>query len=141
MKFNTKTRYGLRTMLELALNENGEAGIFQKDIAENQNVSVKYLDHIIAALKAAGLIINVGGKKSGYRLNRQAKDISVYDIYTAFEEELVIIDCLLHWSHCPNKQHCVMKDYWSELNQTIRSSMESMNLKVLAKQYKYYEKS
>jgi Rrf2 family protein len=136
MKFNTKTRYGLRTMLELALNENGEEGIFQKDIAENQNVSIKYLDQIIAALKAAGLIANVGGKKSGYKLNRPAKDISVYDIYTAFEEELVIIDCLLHGGHCPNKQKCVMRDYWSGLNQTIRSSMESMSIKELASQHK-----
>jgi len=119
-------------MLELALNEKGEEGIFQKDIAENQNVSIKYLDQIIASLKAAGLIANVGGKKSGYKLNRPAKDISVYDIYCAFEEELVIIDCLLHGGHCPNKQKCVMRDYWSDLNQTIRTNMESMNLKELA---------
>ena len=77
MKFNTKTRYGLRTMLELALNAEREEGTFQKEIAENQDVSVKYLDHIIADLKSAGLIVNTGGKKSGDRLNRPPEEISL----------------------------------------------------------------
>lgn len=135
MKFNTKTRYGLRTMLELAVNEDKEEGTFQKEIAENQDVSVKYLDHIIAALKAAGLVVNVGGKKSGYKLNRPAKDITIYDIYVAFEEELAIIDCLLPDGHCPRKQTCVLKDYWCDLNESIRTSMISQNLKDLAVKY------
>ena len=64
MKFNSKTRYGLRTMLELSLRENMGGGILQREIAENQDVSVKYLDQIIASLKAAGLIVNAGGKKA-----------------------------------------------------------------------------
>ena len=132
MKFNTKTRYGVRTMLELALNENREEGTFQKEIAENQDVSVKYLDHIIADLKAAKLIVNMGGKKSGYRLNRPAEEITIYDIYRAFDDELAIIDCLSVDGACPRKQTCVLKDFWCELNLSIRSSMESMNLKKLA---------
>ena len=132
MKFNTKTRYGLRTMLELALNEDKGEGIFQKDIAVNQDVSIKYLDHIIASLKASGLMINVGGKKSGYKLNRPAVEITIYDVYKAFEGDLAIIDCLLVDGTCPRKQQCVLKDYWCELNQSIRSSMESMSIRELA---------
>ncbi len=88
-------------MLELTLQEDSEEGTLQKEIAENQDVSVKYLDHIIADLKAAGLVVNVGGKKSGYRLNKPAEEISIYDIYVAFENELVIIDCLHINGECP----------------------------------------
>ena len=136
MKFNTKTRYGVRTMLELALNEDSDEGTFQKDIAENQEVSVKYLDHIIADLKTAGLVVNTGGKKSGYRLNKPAGEISIYDIYSAFGDELAIIDCLIAGSDCPNKQTCVLKDFWCDLNQSIRKSMESMDLKTLAEKHR-----
>ena len=118
-------------MLELALHADSGEGILQKEIAENQYVSVKYLDHIIVDLKAAGLIANVGGKKSGYRLNKPAEEISIYDIYRAFEDDLAIIDCLLEHGHCPRKNTCMLKDYWHGLNQTIRSSMESQNLKDL----------
>ena len=118
-------------MLELALQTDQKGGILQKEIAENQSVPVKYLDHIIAALKSAGLVANVGGKKSGYKLNRPAEEISILDIYLAFEDDLTIIDCLLPDGHCPRKKACVLKEYWQGLNQTIRISMESQNLKDL----------
>ncbi len=136
MKFNTKTRYGLRTMLELAVNADNDEGTFQKEIAKNQDVSVKYLDHIIADLKAAGLVVNVGGKKSGYRLNKPAEEITIYDIYLAFEDELAIIDCLKIKGECPKEGTCVLKEYWCDLNQSIRSSMVSQNLKELAEKHR-----
>jgi Rrf2 family protein len=136
MKFNTKTRYGLRTMLELTLNAEKEEGTLQKEIAENQDVSVKYLDHIIADLKAAGLIVNAGGKKSGYKLNKPPEKITIYDIYVAFENELLIIDCLHVTGECPKKGTCVLKEYWCDLNQSIKSSMESQNLSELAEKHK-----
>jgi len=136
MKFNTKTRYGLRVVLELALNEGKERGTFQKDIAENQDVSVKYLDQIIASLKKAGLIANIGGKKSGYVLTRPATDINIYDVYAAFENDLAIIDCLLSEGECPKKGSCVLKNYWCELNESIRNSMTAMNIGVLAENHK-----
>ena len=135
MKFNTKTRYGVRVVFELALNVNKEGGTLQKEIAESQDVSIKYLDHIISALKKAGLIINVGGKKSGYVLARPANEITIYDVYSAFEDNLAIIDCLLTEGECPRKGMCVMKDYWCELNETIRNSMKSMNVELMAEKH------
>ena len=126
----------MRTMLELTLNSGRGEGTLQKEIAEHQVVSVKYLDHIIASLKSAGLIVNVRGKKSGYRLNRPAEEISVYDVYAAFEDELAIIDCLLVDGECPKKETCVLKEYWCDLNLSIRTSMESMSLMELAEKHK-----
>ena len=123
-------------MLELTLNAERDEGTLQKEIAENQDVSVKYLDHIIADLKAAGLIVNVGGKKSGYRLNKPAEEITIYDIYVAFEDELTIIDCLHVNGECSRKGTCVLKEYWCDLNQSIRSNMKSKNLKELAEKHK-----
>ncbi len=126
-------------MLELALRADQEGGILQKEIATNQSVPVKYLDHIIAALKSAGLVANVGGKKSGYKLNRPAEEISIFDVYLAFEDDLAIIDCLLADGHCPRKKICVLKDYWQGLNQTIRASMESQNLQDLVEKTRMAE--
>jgi Rrf2 family protein len=135
MKFNTKTRYGVRVVFELALNVNREGGTLQKEIAESQSVSIKYLDHIISSLKKAGLISNIGGKKSGYVLARPANEISIYDVYSAFEDNLAIIDCLLTEGECPRKGMCVMKDYWCDLNETIRNSMMSMNVELMAEKH------
>jgi len=136
MKFNTKTRYGLRVVLELALNADKEGGTFQKDIAENQDVSVKYLDHIISSLKKAELVSNVGGKKSGYVLTRSASDINIYDVYSAFEDDLAIIDCLIADGECRRKGTCVLKDYWCNLNISIKTNMSAMTIGSLADKHK-----
>ena len=135
MKFNTKTRYGVRVVLELALNADLEGGTFQKEIAESQHVSIKYLDQIIASLKKAGLINNAGGKKSGYVLSKPANEITVYDVYSAFEDDLAIIDCLVSDGECPRMGLCAMKDYWGELNETIRNNMQNMNMQLMAEKH------
>ncbi len=131
MKFNTKTRYGLRTMIELAM-INGDGGILQKDISKNQDISMKYLDHIVAHLKAAGLISNVAGKKSGYRLTRNADKISVYDIYRAFDHDLSIIDCLSEEGLCRRDKMCAARDFWDKLNERIIKYMASVRLSDLS---------
>lgn len=131
MKFNTKTRYGLRTMIELAMLE-GDKGILQKDISKKQNISMKYLDHIIAQLKAAGLINNVAGKKSGYKLTRSADKISTYDIYRAFDHNLSIIDCLSEEGLCRRDRICAARDFWDKLNESIINYMDSVRLSDLS---------
>lgn len=127
MKFNTKTRYGVRTMLEIAVN-NSPHGIFQKDISKNQEISNRYLDHIIAALKVAGLITSVKGKKSGYMLTRKPSEISIYDIHKAFEPGINIVDCLAANKQCEQELKCASKRIWDELNKLIVDYLENKTL-------------
>jgi Rrf2 family protein len=115
----------MRAMIELALNWQ-ERGIYQKDIAEKQSISYKYLDHIIAALKAHGLIENVEGKKSGYRLSRSPENITIYDIYKAFEPEIQIVQ------GNDNVKLNAARDLWDGLNKVIKDYLKAHNLKELA---------
>jgi len=136
MKINTKVRYGVRTMVELALEKN-RRGIFQKEISKNQDISIKYLDQIISSLKASGLIQNAGGRKSGYLLTRKPVDISVYDIYKAFESDLRIIDCLGSNPTCSKESQCAAQEFWTGLNGHIIDFLKSETLdKLAAKQEK-----
>jgi DNA-binding IscR family transcriptional regulator len=58
MKFSTRTRYGMRAMIELA-HCYKDKPILLKDISERLGISMKYLDHIISSLKARGLIVRL----------------------------------------------------------------------------------
>lgn len=118
VKINTKTRYGLRAMLEIGLDDTNN-GVFQKDIAKNQNISIKYLDHIINGLKVAGLISNLRGKKSGYVLTRPAEEITIYDIHNAFEPGICVVDCLQGHIDCEKEGSCAAKGFWSGLNDIL----------------------
>ena len=135
MKFNTKTRYGLRTMLELAVNGQ-ENAVYQKEISENQEISFKYLDHLISSLKSAGLIQNSAGRNSGYVLSKDSEKINVYDVYKAFEPELTVLDCLGDDSCCKRQSYCAAKDFWYGLNRVIVEYMESTSLLELSEKQK-----
>ena len=135
MKFNTKTRYGIRTMIELAMHWK-DKGVFQKEISERQEISFKYLDHLISSLKASGLIENAGGRMSGYVLTKDPDDISIYDIYKAFEPELAIIECLTDDSTCMRSRVCATKEFWNGLNKRIIDYLEGTSLQDLAQKQK-----
>jgi Rrf2 family protein len=130
MKFSTKTRYGVRAILEIALNNNPE-GIYQKEIAQNQDISYKYLDQIMNSLKLAGLITKAEGPKRGYILTRKASEITVFDIHTAFEPEICVIDCLAPGFSCDRDKYCVMKGFWGNLNNHIIKYFKSTTIEHL----------
>jgi Rrf2 family protein len=119
-------------MIEIATQTEHNEGVLQKDISKRQVISEKYLDHIIAALKAGGLICNVGGKKSGYKLTVSAKDITVYDIYRAFNPEMAIVNCLNDLFECDIENICAVQSYWSQLNDVIIENMKKTTLSQLA---------
>lgn len=114
-------------MIEIA-RETTQNGIFQKEIAARQNLSFKYLDQIIQALKSAGLITNVHGKKSGYILTRPAEEITLLDIYRAFEPEIQVVDCIGPHYLCMLENHCSAKSFWMGLNNLINNYFQSYTL-------------
>ena len=131
MKINAKMHYGLKTMIELAMNA-GETGMLQKELAVNQCMPNKFLDSVIHALKVSGLIINVAGRKSGYKLARTSSEISVYDVYRAFEPELRIHFCLAGYESCPRSQSCASRLFLCEFNEKMEEYMRSNTIEELA---------
>jgi Rrf2 family protein len=122
-------------MLEIALDDSA-SGVFQKDIAERQKISLKYLDFIIASLKTAGLIVNKRGRKSGYRLSRSPDNIKMLDIYKAFEPGINVVDCISGNFICELEKECAVRDFWSELNNIVINYFESYTLGDLIKKHR-----
>lgn len=120
-------------MVEIALDET-DNGVLQKDIAERQKISVKYLDNIIASLKTAGLIVNSRGRKSGYRLSRKPSKIRVLDIYRAFEPDLIVVDCVSDHYKCTLAKTCGVKTFWKGLNDLIGDYFKDHTLDDLIKE-------
>lgn len=130
MKFSTRTRYGVRAVLEIAMCNNPN-GIYQKEIAQNQDISYKYLDQIINALKVAGIVTKAAGRKSGYILTRKPSEITVYDIHNAFEPGICVIDCLAMNFSCEREKFCSLKGFWGQLNNQIIEYFKSTTIKNL----------
>jgi len=127
MLLNAKTEYALRAMIEINHHE-PSSGILQKEISEVQEIPIKYLDSIITGLRTAGLIVNFSGKSHGYKLSKPPDEVSVYDIYRAFQPELLLVNCLNQRNSCKSIKTCTARDYWTVLNDQITTSMKSATL-------------
>lgn len=79
-------------MLELSTPEARSRLLKSREIAENQNIPLKYLEQIINILKKRGLVISVRGAEGGYRIARDPQEITVFQILTALEGDLSILD-------------------------------------------------
>lgn len=129
MRINTKIRYGLRTMIEIA-QASDKGGILQKDISERQKISFKYLDVIIASLKLKGLISSVSGKGKGYMLAKPPSEITIYDIYTAFDT-VHVVECVHNSLVCKISDTCKANCYWGEFYIDFVSLLQKRTLKEL----------
>ena len=74
MKLSTRTRYGTRALLDLALHTDDNP-IQLKDIASRQNISLNYLEHIIGPLVGSGIIKSTRGVHGGIRLTKKPDQI------------------------------------------------------------------
>lgn len=137
MRVNSKIRYGLRTIIEIASSTDPN-GVLQKDIAKSQHISLKYLDPIISSLKLKGLISNSKGRGSGYKLTRDPKDITMLEIYTAFEQ-IVVIECINNLNFCDRSLHdCKGRNFWQEFKIDFEAILANKNLAQIIEET-YYE--
>jgi Rrf2 family transcriptional regulator, cysteine metabolism repressor len=93
VKLSTRTRYGTRALLELALHKYGEP-VALKDIARQQQISLPYLEHLIAPLIAAGIIRSTKGPKGGIALARKPANIKLIEIIQLLEGSLAPVECV-----------------------------------------------
>ena len=93
MKISTKGRYGLRALIDLAMNS-GEGCVSLSEISQRQDLSLNYLESIFASLKRAGIVIGIAGAQGGYVLAKPAEEITLRDIMTVLEGDMSVYDNL-----------------------------------------------
>ena len=127
MKISTKGRYGLRVMLDLAVYGN-EKFVSLTDVANRQDVSLKYLESIISSLKNAGLVKSTRGKSGGYRLTKTPAEYTVGEILKSAEGNLSPVSCLGEGASCPHAGECLSLPVWEGLDKVIDNYLENITL-------------
>jgi len=134
MKYSTATRYGLRIMVYLGVNY-GSGPIQLSEIAEHEDVSVKYLEQIVRKLMPSSLIQSVRGAKGGYKLTKEPAEISVKDIFCALEDGCEPIACLKTGQECSRVGLCSTIDLWEGLQEVIENYLLKISLADLVRNY------
>lgn len=133
MKFSTKSRYGLRLMVELALNYSAEEPLPLSDIAQKQNLSEGYLEQLITSLRKSDLVHSVRGARGGYLLSRPPAEITAGDVIRALEGPLAPTDCVREDcpEPCERADICVTRHLWERVKNEISNVLDSTTLEDL----------
>lgn len=135
MKITTKGRYALRMMLEFALHPDEHTKISQ--VAERQQISVKYLEQIVTVLCKAGYVKSTRGAQGGYRLSKRPEDYTVGQILRLMEGSLAPVSCLDdEVNQCGRSDCCAALYVWKELNDAINSVVDHVTLADLVNEQK-----
>ena len=127
MRITTKSRYATRMILDIA--QYGRQGpVHSRDIAERQDISLKYLEKLIRMLRNAGFIESRRGPRGGHLLAKPASDITVGDIVRVMECPPKYDDCACAEDgclDCPMAENCLTRDIWVETARSMYDKLDS----------------
>jgi len=134
IKLSTKGRYGARLMLNLALHyTNGNDTVILKNVSEDEEVSIRYLEQIIIPLKINKLVKSIRGAGGGYILARPPSDIKLSEILHALEGSCCLVDCVEDEDFCHRIPICATFEVWKEATEMLSNFFDSVTLQDLIK--------
>ena len=133
MLISSRGRYALRVMIDLAEHDDG-AYIPMKEVAQRQDISLKYLERILPILVSAKLVEGLHGKGGGYRLTRKPEDYRISEILRLTEGDLAPVACLdCNAEKCKRTAECRTLPMWMELNRRVNEYLDSVTIADLMK--------
>ena len=134
MKISTKGRYALAIMSYLARNYKEDRYITLKEISEKENISLKYLEKIISMLNKCGYLLSLRGSEGGYKLAKDPKEYTIYEIISKTEGDIVVTSCVDSKFICSKKEKCRSFKLWNELNNVIIDFLNGKTLEDYTKE-------
>ena len=128
MLVSTRGRYAIRVMIDLAEHMNGKY-IPMKEIADRQDVSLKYMTKIMQALTKSGMLDGQHGKGGVYKLNRDPEEYRVGDILRLTEGTLAPVACIDETDcKCDRSFECRTRPMWNELDKLISEYLDGITI-------------
>ena len=128
MMISTRGRYCLRVMIDLAEHQ-GDGYIPMKDVADRQDISLKYLEKILPVLVKNCIVEGLQGKTGGYRLSRKPEEYTLGEILRLTEGSLAPVACLeCGTAPCDKAADCRTLPIWTELDWRINEYLNSVTV-------------
>ncbi len=130
MRLTTRSRYGTRLLLDIALNQD-RGWVNTTDIARRQKISQKYIEKLITGLRRGGLIESKRGPFGGHKLAKPPLNITVGDVVRALEEKVALTQCAEGepiCGECSLAGECVTQFVWIEASNVLMQTLDSYRL-------------
>src|SRR4030042_7052604 len=135
IRLSTKGRYGTRLMLNLAQRDRdgGTHAVILKDISDEEEISIRYLEQIIIPLKINKLVKSIRGAGGGYTLGRNPSQINLKELLHALEGSCCPVECVEDEPSCERMPSCAAYRVWKEATMLLKNYFESITLADLVK--------
>ena len=133
MLVTTKGRYAMRLMIYVASFPDRKVTL--REVSENEDISLKYLEQLAHDMVAADLLKSVRGHGGGYLLARPAEEISAGDILRAVEGTTIPVACAALEEGsvgCPRENECSTVEFWTGLDKVIEEYVDNVTLASLS---------
>jgi len=130
MRLSAKGRYGTRLLLDLALHW-GEGSVPLKDIARRQEISLLYLEHLVAPFIARAIVKSVRGPGGGVSLLKHPEEIKLSEVIQLLEGPIAPVDCVNNPEAYSRSDFCAIRDIWNEVRKATYQVLESTTLQDL----------
>lgn len=125
---STRGRYSIRILLDLAEHRSGDF-IPMKDMAQRQDISLKYIGKIMPLLKTAGLVDSSHGIGGGYKLTRAPEQYTLWEILQVAEGDMAPVSCLQKDAAvCDRAAECRTLPVWEKYYELTKDYFESVTL-------------
>ncbi len=133
MKLSKRGEYALRSLINLGIAaEVGRSLVQVSELAENEQLPVKFLEQIMQALKEAGFVESARGKFGGYRLAKPAGKITIGSVVRLIDGPLAPIGCVSQTAYekctCPDEEHCGLRMLMLDVRNAIAGILDRYTL-------------
>lgn len=133
MMVSTKGRYALIVMIDLANNQ-CDAYVSLSDIAERQNLSMKYLENVVSILNKGNMLQSLRGKNGGYRLAKDPSEYKMSELLSLTEGSLAPVECIKNNDiNCDKAASCMTLPLWVGLDRAIEEYLSKVTLEDVIK--------
>ena len=126
MKITKRTKLGLKVLIEIGIFSNKTKRMRGKQIAISLGISEANLDQIMMTLRSEKLVSTIRGRNGGYKLAKDANQISLLDVIKAFEGEIAFGKLEEGSITNINGKYC--SEIWSGLSISIEAYASSIPL-------------
>jgi len=138
MKLSKRCEYALRTLIDLGLAfELGDRLVQARDLAEKENLPLKFLEQILIQLREAGYVESRRGKAGGYRLAMPAARIKIGQIVRLIDGPVAPVSCVSATAYarcgCPDEDHCGVRMLMLAVRNAIARTLDAFTLESTVK--------
>jgi Rrf2 family protein len=133
MKLSKRGEYALRSMINLGFAAQARRKLVQaSELAESEQLPIKFLEQILQTLKEAGLVKSERGKFGGYRLAKPAGEIRIGEVVRLIDGPLAPIGCVSQTAYekctCPDEAHCGLRMLMFDVRNAIANILDRYTL-------------